>query len=539
MTTLANLAQLHSRSSPPRRVLVAATLSTTLGGLAQLMLMASLGYLLAWSAARPTLGVIAGILTLVELLAFFRAPLRYLDRLRSHAVAFAALRSWRLWLFRRLIPLSPGGLGTTKTGDVLATAMSDVDGLGDLYIKVLLPILGSIVPFGLGVALIGWVNVWAAVIVVVVCITGLAFIWTSTSRGAQLMADVASAQGQRAGVLLDALQGAATLTAANGWDRPLKQSAALEQRVKELSRARELQLSLRMSVVAVLSATVMLAALFAVGSPSSHLDPRLFIALLTMTVALSELVGAAATALGGLDGVLASWSRLQTLAGLEPATRSGDLGLQPGPLELQAQSIALAYRGALAPAFCDLSFSLKRGTHTVITGPSGSGKTSVLVGLLGLWPLTSGQVFVNNVDLVDLDHHELRGAVGTHLAQSTLFSGTVRSNLEMTGASEEQMSETLEAVGLRPGHEFLNRVLFEQGRGLSGGEQLRVSVVRALLGGKSAVFIDEPVAQLDETSAGLVMLAISQFAQGRTIVTVSHERLGHVGDSEVRLSSLR
>lgn len=539
MTTLANLAQLHSRSSPPSRVLVAATLSTTLGGLAQLMLMASLGYLLAWSAARPTLGVIAGILTLVELLAFFRAPLRYLDRLRSHAVAFAALRSWRLWLFRRLIPLSPGGLGATKTGDVLATAMSDVDGLGDLYIKVLLPIVGSIVPFCVGVALIGWVNVWAAVVVVAVSITGLAFIWSSTSRGAQLMADVASAQGQRAGVLLDALQGAATLTAANGWDRPLKQSAGLQQRVKELSRARELQLSLRMSVVAVLSATVMLAALFAVGSPSSRLDPRLLIALLTMTVALSELVGAAATALGGLDGVLASWSRLQSLAGLEPATRSGNMGLQPGPLELQAQSIALAYRSALFPAFCDLSFVLKRGTHTVISGPSGSGKTSVLVGLLGLWPLTSGQVVVNNVDLVDLNHHELRGAVGTHLTQSTLFSGTVRSNLEMTGASEEQMSETLEAVGLRPGHEFLNRVLFEQGRGLSGGEQLRVSVVRALLGGKSAVFIDEPVAQLDETSAELVMLAIAQLAKGRTIVTVSHERLGHVGDSEVRLSSSR
>jgi ABC-type transport system involved in cytochrome bd biosynthesis fused ATPase/permease subunit len=162
----------------------------------------------------------------------------------------------------------------------------------------------------------------------------------------------------------------------------------------------------------------------------------------------------------------------------------------------------------------------------------------VLIVVLGLWPRTSGDLHLNGVSFDDLDHDDVRRSIGSHLSSSSLFSGTVRSNLEMTGASSDEMRRVLDAVGLPP-EVFLDRQLGERGRGLSGGEQLRVSIARALLSGRHAVVIDEPFAQLDEFSARQVERAIVDFARGRTIITTAHERGNDSVDVVVDLSSGR
>jgi len=538
MSAFGSLRELHRRSHPSRSVLLFALSSATVGGLAQLLLMGSLGYLLAWSAARPALSAIAGILTLVELLAFFRAPLRYFDRLRSHAVAFATLRSWRVWLFERLIPLSPGGLGTTKTGDVLATAMSDVDGLGDLYIRVLLPLVGTMIPFCAATLVLGLVNVLAAAVAVVLVAAVLMVINLETNRAAAWSTELAALQGERAGVLLDALQGAATLSASNGWGRPLEAASALKTQCNDLSRRLAATNARRALFGQAASAALVLLATFTALHARQGTDPRLLVALVTMSIALGELVGSAAGAVASLDGVLCSWSRLQALTSRNTSMKSGHLPLPTSSLRVQAEHLTLTYAESPSPAFADLSFTIPNAQHTVITGPSGSGKTSVLVCLLGLWPRDHGELQLSGVDFDQLDHDAVRAAVGTHLSSSTLFSGTIRSNLEMTGATEAAMLTALSAVGL-PGEAFLDRPLLEGGRGLSGGEQLRVSIVRALLHGSQAVFIDEPTAQLDDTSAALVIAAVSAISHGKTIVTVAHERGGLEVDSELKLPGRR
>jgi ABC-type transport system involved in cytochrome bd biosynthesis fused ATPase/permease subunit len=533
-----SLRELHRTSKPSSGIVFVSVCSATVGGLAQLLLMASLGYLLAWSAARPALSAIAGILTVVELLAFFRAPLRYFDRLRSHGVAFAALRSWRVWLFERLIPLSPGGLGATKTGDVLTAAMSDVDGLGDLYIRALLPLAGSIIPFCAAVVLIGLLNIALAIVAVLIAIAALLLINAETSRAAAWSTELANLQGERAGVLLDALQGAATLSSANGWGRPLGAALVLEDHCNQLTKRLTASSARRALLGQALSGAMVIVATAAVLHAPAANDPRLLVALITMSIALGELVGGAAGAVASLEGVRSSWSRLQALSSRNHAIVSGEKPLPASPLSADANDLTLTYGGASTPAFAHLSFTIPAGQHTVITGPSGSGKSSVLVCLLGLWPRDEGDLQLSGIDFDELNHDEVRAAVGTHLSNSALFSGTIRSNLAVTGATEEAMTGALRAVGLDE-QSFLDRPLFEGGRGLSGGEQLRVSIVRALLHGKQAVFIDEPTAQLDETSAALVLAAISALSRDKTVVTVAHERgMLHV-DAEISLSVRR
>ncbi|MEI6701866.1 MAG: hypothetical protein WCL38_08940, partial [Actinomycetota bacterium] len=148
----------HAIASPKFTDLLLSSGTSILGGIVQVGLMASIGYLLVWSAFRPSLGAIGGLLAGVELLAFLRSPLRYADRLQSHAVAFRALTKWRVWLFDLLVPLSPAGMIRRRTGDLLATAIADVETLQDLYIRTLLPLTGIIAPLLTVVIVLGVVS---------------------------------------------------------------------------------------------------------------------------------------------------------------------------------------------------------------------------------------------------------------------------------------------------------------------------------------------------------------------------------------------
>ncbi len=103
-------------------------------------LLAGSGYILGRAAARPGLGALVGILAAVEVLAFLRGPLRYAERLVGHDAALRALGSWRVWLYDCLTPRVPAALAGWRSGDLLASAIDDVDTLQDLYLRTLLPV---------------------------------------------------------------------------------------------------------------------------------------------------------------------------------------------------------------------------------------------------------------------------------------------------------------------------------------------------------------------------------------------------------------
>ncbi len=88
----------------------------------------------------PGSSALVGILAAVEVLAFLRGPLRYAERLVGHDAALRALARWRVWLYDCLTPRVPAALSGWRSGDLLASAIDDVDTLQDLYLRTLLPL---------------------------------------------------------------------------------------------------------------------------------------------------------------------------------------------------------------------------------------------------------------------------------------------------------------------------------------------------------------------------------------------------------------
>ena len=168
---------------------------------------------------------------------------------------------------------------------------------------------------------------------------------------------------------------------------------------------------------------------------------------------------------------------------------------------------------------------MRRGELLGIVGPSGSGKSSFLRLLNRLDEPTSGTVFLEGQDYRQLPPRELRRRVGMVTQRPFLFPGNVASNLRFGPLQrgetlpDSEVSELLERVGL-PG--FAARDVVN----LSGGEQQRVSLARALANRPEVLLLDEPTSALDEEAKSGIEELICNLVRRNlaTCVLVTHDR---------------
>ena len=173
----------------------------------------------------------------------------------------------------------------------------------------------------------------------------------------------------------------------------------------------------------------------------------------------------------------------------------------------------------------DISLDVRRAELLGVVGPSGSGKSSFLRLLNRLDEPTSGNVFLEGQDYRQLPPRELRRRVGMVTQRPFLFPGNVASNLQFGPLQrgetlpDSEVFELLERVGL-PG--FAARDVVN----LSGGEQQRVSLSRALANRPEVLLLDEPTSALDEEAKlGIEQLICNLVRQHwLTCVLVTHDR---------------
>jgi putative ABC transport system ATP-binding protein len=180
-------------------------------------------------------------------------------------------------------------------------------------------------------------------------------------------------------------------------------------------------------------------------------------------------------------------------------------------------------------ALDDVDVDFERGAYTAIMGPSGSGKSTLLHCIAGLDTLTSGQVFLGDIELSSLNEKHL-----TQIRRDKIGFVFQSYNLIPTLTAIENITLPAALAGRDTDTEWLDHVVSIVGledrlkhrpSELSGGQQQRVAVARALASRPEIVFADEPTGNLDSRASGEVLSFMKRVVHeiGQTIVMVTHD----------------
>jgi putative ABC transport system ATP-binding protein len=180
-------------------------------------------------------------------------------------------------------------------------------------------------------------------------------------------------------------------------------------------------------------------------------------------------------------------------------------------------------------ALDDITVAVPEGRFTAVMGPSGSGKSTLLQCMAGLDSLTSGQVFIGDVDLGSLGDTDL-----TLLRRRSVGFVFQAFNLLPTHTAAENITLPLSLAGAKPDRDWLDQVIDTVGLRtrlghrpgeLSGGQAQRVAIARALVTRPQVIFADEPTGNLDSQAGAEILGFLAQAVRelGQTIVMVTHD----------------
>jgi ATP-binding cassette subfamily C protein len=179
------------------------------------------------------------------------------------------------------------------------------------------------------------------------------------------------------------------------------------------------------------------------------------------------------------------------------------------------------------PILQGITIDLPKGKRVALVGASGSGKSTLAQIIVGFYPLKSGKLLFDGVDVRDIGLDVVRENVFLVLQNPQLFHGTIRSNITLGQEySEELIQEALRLAqlesfvkGLPNG---LETIVGRNGVRLSGGQRQRLSLARMIVKNPSVVILDESTSALDMHTESLLFEGIEPFLKGKTTLIIAH-----------------
>jgi len=185
----------------------------------------------------------------------------------------------------------------------------------------------------------------------------------------------------------------------------------------------------------------------------------------------------------------------------------------------------------------DISFLINPGESVAIVGATGAGKSSIINLLLRFYDINKGQILIDDVDISQVDEKELRRHIALVLQDVILFSGDVKSNINLWN-EEIPFEKIVEAAKIVGADQFIEKLpkkfdeeVKERGATLSLGQKQLISFARALAYDPKILILDEATASIDTESEKMIQQAITKLLKGRTSIVIAH-RLSTIQNSD-------
>lgn len=195
---------------------------------------------------------------------------------------------------------------------------------------------------------------------------------------------------------------------------------------------------------------------------------------------------------------------------------------------LEFKDVVFSYDGSDKPAINKISFKLNEGETIALVGASGGGKTTIARLAARFWDVDEGEVLVGGINVKDLPKKELMNHISFVFQNTKLFKGSLRENI-VFGTENIEKEEINKAIDFSQSREIiknlaagLETVIGSKGTYLSGGEQQRIALARAIVKNAPIVLLDEATAFADPENEHLIQKALQELSRGKTTLMIAH-----------------
>ncbi|HBK04130.1 MAG TPA: ABC transporter ATP-binding protein [Clostridiales bacterium] len=219
-------------------------------------------------------------------------------------------------------------------------------------------------------------------------------------------------------------------------------------------------------------------------------------------------------------------SRIDSVLDTAPVSVSDD-PKHPKDSSVELRDVHFSYDGA-QEVIKGVSLRVEPGQTVALVGPSGGGKSTLASLMARFFDANSGSVRIGGVDVREIPKEELMDTVSFVFQNSRLIKGSILDNVKLgrPDATEEQVLAALKAAQctdiLEKFPEGIHTVIGTKGVYLSGGEQQRIAIARAMLKNAPILILDEATAFADPDNEAKVQAAFAELAHGKTVIMIAH-----------------
>ena len=241
---------------------------------------------------------------------------------------------------------------------------------------------------------------------------------------------------------------------------------------------------------------------------------------------LNQALGQASEAIGRLENLVA-YEHLTVVEHPQPVKE----------FSIQFEKVSFSYPGANQKAVDDVSFTIPQGNTVALVGASGGGKTTIARLVPRFWEATEGKVLIGGINVREIAPEELMKYISFVFQNTKLFKTSLLENIKY-GNPDATMEEVERAVDMAQCREIINKLplglntkIGTEGTYLSGGEQQRIVLARAILKNAPIIVLDEATAFAGPENEHLIQQALKELTKGKTVLMIAH-RLSSITDAD-------
>ena len=471
------------------------------------------------------------IFIIILLCALFRGVFRYIEQSCNHYIAFKLLALLRDKVFVALRKLCPAKLEGRDKGNLIAVITSDIELLEVFYAHTISPIVIALL---FSIIMIGFIGSYHWLLGLIAFMAylfiGLIIPMIISKLNGNDGLKFRTKSGNLSSFVLDSLRGLSEILQYNNSQKRLLD---MDEYTDELIVEEE-KMKINFGRNTAITNSIILIFDFLMLFISSLLYQKNIIGfdgVLISTLTLFSSFGpviALANLGSTLQNTFAAGNRVLDILEEEPVVNEVTGNKEIEFLNAEAKDVTFSYDDEII--LSNLSLKIPKNSITGIVGCSGSGKSTLLKLFMRFWDVKEGSIKISDEDVSKINTSNLRNMESFVSQETHLFHDSIKNNLLIAklDASDEEIVEACKKAAI---HDFIltlpkgyDTLVGELGDTLSSGQKQRIGLARAFLHDAPFMLLDEPTSNLDSLNEGIILKAINEEKEDRTIVLVSHRQ---------------